>query len=147
MGAMSRDWHDVCSIFPERHQIAMILDAIIQNHDSPILITAACHGRMKLTPEQAGKAQALFGLTELEAKMLTGIPYRGSLPSVAPTDPVIHRFYALIKVYGTTWKAPIEEEFGGGIMSAIDFDMEMERNARSEGRPGDDHHVGQVPVL
>jgi len=94
---------------------------------SPILITAALHGQMKLTPEQAANAAALFGLTEMEAKMLTEIPYRGSLPSVPPTDPVIYRFYELIQVYGTTWKALIEEEFGDGIMSAIDFDMEMER--------------------
>jgi cyanate lyase len=94
---------------------------------SPILITAACHGQMKLTPEQAGKAKALFGLSDMEAKMLTEIPYRGSLPSVPPTDPVIYRFYELIQVYGPTWKALIEEEFGDGIMSAIDFDMTMER--------------------
>ncbi len=94
---------------------------------SPILITAALLGQMKFTPEQASKARELFHLSEMEAKMLAEIPYRGSLPSVPPTDPVIYRFYELIQVYGTTWKELINEEFGDGIMSAIDFDMTMER--------------------
>ena len=94
---------------------------------SPILITAALLGQMKLTPEQARNAREVFGLSEMEAKMLAEIPYRGSLPSVPPTDPVIYRFYELIQVYGTTWKELINEEFGDGIMSAIDFDMTMER--------------------
>ncbi len=94
---------------------------------SPILITAALLGQMKLTPEQAGRAKEVFGLTDSEAKMLTEVPYRGSLPSLPPTDPLIYRFQELVMVYGTTWKALIEEEFGDGIMSAIDFDMTMER--------------------
>ena len=55
------------------------------------------------------------------------MPYRGSLPQVPPTDPLIYRFYELVQVYGTTWKELIQEEFGDGIMSAIDFDMTMER--------------------
>lgn len=94
---------------------------------SPILITGALLGQMKLTPEQAAKAKAVLGLSELEAKMLTEIPYRGSLPPGPPTDPLIYRFYELVQVYGTTWKELIQEEFGDGIMSAIDFDMTMER--------------------
>jgi cyanate lyase len=94
---------------------------------SPILITAALLGQMKLTPEQANSARELFHLSEIEAKMLTEIPYRGSLPSAVPTDPLIYRFYELVQVYGTTWKELIQEEFGDGIMSAIDFDMVMER--------------------
>jgi cyanate lyase len=99
---------------------------------SPVLITAACHGQMKLTPEQAGRAKELFGLTDLEAKMLTEIPHRGT-PNMPPTDPVIYRFYELVMVYGETWKALIEEEYGDGIMSAIDFDMEMERKPDPKG--------------
>ncbi|WP_088346564.1 MULTISPECIES: cyanase [Rhodomicrobium] len=100
---------------------------------SPILITAALLGQMKLTPEQAGKAKELFGLTESESRMLTEIPYRGSLPTTPPTDPLIYRFHELVSVYGTTWKALIEEEFGDGIMSAIDFDMTMERLPDAKG--------------
>jgi cyanate lyase len=94
---------------------------------SPILITAALMGQMKLTPEQASRARDLFHLSESETRMLTGIPYRGSLPSSPPTDPLIYRFYELVQIYGTTWKELIQEEFGDGIMSAIDFDMKLER--------------------
>jgi cyanate lyase len=94
---------------------------------SPIMATAALHGQMRLTPDEAAKAASVLGLSDDERDLLTEIPYRGSLPPGPPTDPLIYRFYELVQVYGTTWKALIEEEFGDGIMSAIDFDMEMER--------------------
>jgi cyanate lyase len=100
---------------------------------SPVLITAALLGQMKLTPEQANNAREVFRLSAIEAKMLTEIPYRGSLPSAVPTDPLIYRFYELLQVYGTTWKELIQEEFGDGIMSAIDFDMKMERQPDPKG--------------
>ena len=94
---------------------------------SPILITAALLGQMKLTREQAAAAADLFELGAEEALLLQEVPYRGSLPTAVPTDPLIYRFYELIAVYGTTLKELIQEEFGDGIMSAIDFDMELER--------------------
>jgi cyanate lyase len=94
---------------------------------SQILVTAACLGQMKMTREQATKAAKLFGLGKEETLILQEVPYRGSLPQVPPTDPLIYRFYELVQVYGTTWKELIQEEFGDGIMSAIDFDMTMER--------------------
>jgi cyanate lyase len=58
---------------------------------------------------------------------------RGSLPAAVPTDPLIYRFYELVQVYGTTWKELIQEEFGDGIMSAIDFDMSIERQLDPKG--------------
>src|SRR5262249_17813548 len=82
---------------------------------APVLITAALLGQMKLTPEQANRAREVFHLTEAETKMLMEIPYRGSLPTAVPTDPLIYRFYELVQVYGTTWKELIQEEFGDGI--------------------------------
>lgn len=100
---------------------------------SPVLITAALLGQMKLTPEQANRAREIFHLSEAETKMLTEIPYRGSLPTAVPTDPLIYRFYELVQVYGTTWKELIQEEFGDGIMSAIDFDMKLERLSDPKG--------------
>ena len=57
----------------------------------------------------------------------------GSLPTSVPADPLIYRFYELVSVYGTTFKELIHEEFGDGIMSAIDFDMAMERVANPKG--------------
>ena len=94
---------------------------------SPVYLTAALMGQMKLRPEQAERAAALFGLDAEETLLLQEVPYRGALPSAAPTDPLIYRFYELVQVYGTTWKELIQEEFGDGIMSAIDFDMALER--------------------
>ncbi len=100
---------------------------------SPILITAALLGQMSLTAEEAAKAAALLGLDEEEQLLLTEVPYRGSLPAGPPTDPLIYRFYELVQVYGTTWKELIQEEFGDGIMSAIDFSMEMKRQPDPKG--------------
>ncbi|SDR63216.1 cyanate lyase [Rhizobiales bacterium GAS191] len=100
---------------------------------SPILVTAALLGQMRLTKVQAEKAQTILGLSEVEAAMLTEVPYRGSIPAMPPTDPLIYRFYELVMVYGSTWKELIEEEFGDGIMSAIDFDMSLERQPDQKG--------------
>ena len=100
---------------------------------SPILLTAALLGQMKLTRPQAAKAAELFGLSKSEEKLLNEVPYRGALPSAVPTDPLIYRFYELVAVFGTSWKELIQEEFGDGIMSAIDFDMQMERLPNPKG--------------
>jgi cyanate lyase len=100
---------------------------------SPVYLTASLMGQMKLRPEQAERAAKLFELGEDEKLLLQEIPYRGSLPSVVPTDPLIYRFYELVQVYGTTWKELIQEEFGDGIMSAIDFDMSIERQPDPKG--------------
>ncbi len=100
---------------------------------SPIVATAALLGQMRLMPEEADKAAELLELPPEERDMLSEIPYRGSLTFGPPSDPLIYRFYELVSIYGTTWKALIEEEFGDGIMSAIDFDMTMERVADPKG--------------
>jgi cyanate lyase len=100
---------------------------------SPILYTAALLGQMVLTKPEAENAAKLLGLSEAEAAMLTEPPNRGSLATLPPTDPLIYRFYELVQTYGTTWKALIEEEFGDGIMSAIDFEMQIEREPNPKG--------------
>ena len=98
-----------------------------------VYLTAALIGQMKLRPEQADRAARLFDLDDNEKGLLQEIPYRGSLPTTVPTDPLIYRFYELVQVYGTTWKELIQEEFGDGIMSAIDFDMTIERQPDPKG--------------
>jgi cyanate lyase len=98
---------------------------------SPMLITGALLGQMKLVKPQAAKAAELFGLSKSEEAMLNEVPMRGS--PMPPTDPLIYRFYELVMVNGPAWKALIEEEFGDGIMSAIDFDLQMERVADPKG--------------
>ena len=100
---------------------------------SPIVTTAALLGQMRLDDDEAAKAAELLELGDEERQLLTEIPYRGSLPAGPPTDPLIYRFHELVQVYGTTWKALIQEEFGDGIMSAIDFDMHIERQADPKG--------------
>ena len=100
---------------------------------SAVYLTAALMGQMKLRPEQAERAAQLFELDADEKRLLQEIPYRGSLPTVVPTDPLIYRFYELVQVYGTTWKELIQEEFGDGIMSAIDFHMAIERQPDPKG--------------
>ena len=96
-------------------------------------VTAACLGQMTLTGEQAGVVAEIFGLTPEEKKWLMVVPYKGSLPTTVPTDPLIYRFYELVNVYGTTFKELIHEEFGDGIMSAIDFKMDLQREADPKG--------------
>ena len=94
---------------------------------SEILLVGALLGQMKLTRPQAAKAADLFGLNKEEAALLNEVPMRGAGVTMPPTDPLIYRFYELVMVNGPAWKALIEEEFGDGIMSAIDFDMTIER--------------------
>ena len=96
-------------------------------------VTAACLGQMTLTAEQAGVVGEFFGLSKEECKWLTVVPYKGSLPTAVPTDPLIYRFYELVSVYGTTFKELIHEEFGDGIMSAIDFKMDLTREPNAAG--------------
>ena len=100
---------------------------------SPILVTGAILGQHKLTKPQAARAAALFGLTKSEQVLINEVPMRGTATPMPPTDPLLYRFYELILVNGPAWKALIEEEFGDGIMSAIDFDMVMERLADPKG--------------
>ena len=99
---------------------------------SPVLVVGALLGQMKLVKPLARRAAELFGLTDLEERMLNEVPYRGGTP-MPPTDPLIYRFYELVMVNGPAWKALIEEEFGDGIMSAIDFNMEFEREPNPRG--------------
>jgi cyanate lyase len=96
-------------------------------------VTAACLGQMTLDAKQAKVIGKIFGLDENETAWLQVVPYKGSLPTAVPTDPLIYRFYELVSVYGTTFKELIHEEFGDGIMSAIDFKMDLTREADPKG--------------
>ena len=75
----------------------------------------------------------IFGLSAEEQKWLQVVPYKGSLPTAVPTDPLIYRWYEIVSVYGTTIKELIHEEFGDGIMSAIDFSMDITRTPDPKG--------------
>ncbi|MGQ0522616.1 MAG: cyanase [Betaproteobacteria bacterium] len=95
--------------------------------------TAALLGQMQMTRQQAEAAGKLLGLPAAAVRLLQEVPYKGSLPTAVPTDPLIYRFYELVNVYGTTFKELIHEEFGDGIMSAIDFKMDLTREPDPKG--------------
>ncbi|MGR6872697.1 cyanase [Pseudomonas sp. HK3] len=107
-----------------------LADAIGQSKE---WATAALLGQMTLTKQQAGTVGEMLALPEDAVLQLQVVPYKGSLPTAVPTDPLIYRFYELINVYGSTFKALIHEEFGDGIMSAIDFNMDLQREADPKG--------------
>ena len=96
-------------------------------------VTAGCLGQMTFTAEQAATLGEIFGLPPEAVQWLQVVPYKGSLPTAVPTDPLIYRFYELISVYGSTFKELIHEEFGDGIMSAIDFKMDLKREPNPAG--------------
>ena len=96
-------------------------------------VTAACLVQMTFTKTQAEAAGKLFDLTDEEMAWLQIVPYKGSLPTAVPTDPLIYRWYEIVSVYGTTIKELIHEEFGDGIMSAIDFSMDIQREPDPKG--------------
>ena len=96
-------------------------------------VTAGCLGQMTFDDQQAKVLGDIFNLTAEDQKWLQVVPYKGSLPTAVPTDPLIYRWYEMVSVYGTTIKELIHEEFGDGIMSAIDFSMDIVRQADPKG--------------
>lgn len=95
--------------------------------------TAACLGQMAFSKEDAEKIGAVFDLPDEAIAWLQIAPYKGSLPTAVPSDPLIYRWYEIVAVYGTTIKELIHEEFGDGIMSAIDFSLHISREADPKG--------------
>ena len=114
---------------------------------SAVYLTAALVGQMRLRADQAERAAKLLDLDKDEKHLLQEIPYRGSLPSMVPTDPLIYRFYELVQVYGTTWKELIQEEFGDGIMSANRFRHGDRTPPRSRRRPRQADPERQIPPI
>ncbi|NHC63167.1 cyanase [Paenalcaligenes suwonensis] len=115
-----------------RHKLSWQQLAEIIGH-SKEWSTAALLGQMTLTKKQAQAVVAALELPDEAVELLQVVPYKGSLPTSVPTDPLIYRFYELINVYGTTFKELIHEEFGDGIMSAIDFNMDLSRQPDPNG--------------
>ncbi|MEV4126404.1 cyanase [Nocardia sp. NPDC049707] len=100
---------------------------------STAFVTAAVLGQHPL-PKQAATAVAdLLGLGDDAVTLLQTIPTRGSIPGGVPTDPTIYRFYEMLQVYGTTLKALIHEQFGDGIISAINFKLDVRKVPDPEG--------------
>lgn len=94
---------------------------------SPAFVTAAVLGQHPLPLRAADTVAGLLGLGDDAALLLQTIPTRGSIPAGVPTDPTIYRFYEMLQVYGTTLKALIHEQFGDGIISAINFKLDVRK--------------------
>ncbi|MEU6995974.1 cyanase [Streptomyces sp. NPDC046465] len=100
---------------------------------SVAFVTAAVLGQHALPAPAAQAVAELLGLDGDAATLLQTIPTRGSIPGAIPTDPTIYRFYEMLQVYGTTLKALVHEEFGDGIISAINFRLDVRKVADPEG--------------
>jgi cyanate lyase len=91
-----------------------------------VWIAALFYGQATASPEEAQKISDALGLGSEEFAALTSYPTKG-LGETVPVDPLIYRFYEIMQVYGMPMKAVIQEKFGDGIMSAIDFTLDIEK--------------------
>jgi cyanate lyase len=95
--------------------------------------TSALLGQHPIPAELAKVLVELLGLDESAVPVLAAVPYRGGLPTAVPTDPTIYRFYEALQVYGPALKELIHEQFGDGIMSAINFSVDIEKRPHPSG--------------
>lgn len=100
---------------------------------SEAFVTAALLGQHALPADAARLVGAKLALDEDAVLLLQSIPLRGSIEDRVPTDPTIYRFYETLQVYGTTLKALVHEKFGDGIISAINFKLDVKKVADPEG--------------
>ena len=100
---------------------------------NPVWTAAALSGQCALLPEQAAAVAEKFGLDAFETKLLQTYPYRGCMDDTVPTDPFVYRFFEIMQVYGMAMKDVAQEEFGDGIMSAIDFSIDVSREPDPKG--------------
>lgn len=98
-----------------------------------VWLTAALLGQHPLPPDLARHVGETLSLSEETIGVLQEIPTRGSFQTLPPTDPTIYRLYEVLQVYGPALKALIHEEFGDGIMSAINFNLAVERGEADSG--------------
>lgn len=98
-----------------------------------IWVAAALFGQASMTAEEANKVISLLNLDPAYGKILQECPYKGSLETIVPTDPLVYRLYEIMAIYGVPMKAVIHEMFGDGIMSAIDFEIDIRKKEDPKG--------------
>jgi cyanate lyase len=98
-----------------------------------VWLAAVFYGQAKTSEDEASKILSALDLGTEWLATLTDFPCKGSLDPVIPTDPLIYRFYEIMQVYGMPIKAIINEKFGDGIMSAIDFTLDIEKEEDPKG--------------
>ena len=101
---------------------------------SPVWTCSACLGENSMPAEQADLLCSALDLEPAVGEALQACPYKGtSMEKAIPTDPLVYRFYEIMLVYGDTVKEIIHEKFGDGIMSAIDFTLDVDRQEDPKG--------------
>ena len=100
---------------------------------NPVFLAAICYGQASASDDQATKLLEVLELDQSLAPELTGFPVKGGLMPTVPVDPLVYRFYEIMQVYGLPLKDVIQEMFGDGIMSAIDFTMEVDKECDPKG--------------
>jgi cyanate lyase len=100
---------------------------------NPVFLAAVCYRQASATEDQAGKLLDALGLERALLPELTGFPVKGGLMEAIPVDPLLYRFHEILQVFGLPLKDVIQETFGDGIMSAIDFTMEVEKEPDPKG--------------
>jgi cyanate lyase len=100
---------------------------------NPDFLAAVCYRQASATPEQARKLLDALGLGPVYLPDLTAFPVKGGLMPAVPVDPLLYRFYEIMQVYGMPLKDVIQEMYGDGIMSAVDFTMEIEKEEDPKG--------------
>ena len=98
-----------------------------------VWIASLFYGQASASAEEASKLAEILDLDPATSEALQAYPTKGSLDPVIPTDPLIYRFYEIMQVYGMPMKDVIQEKFGDGIMSAIDFSIDVEKEANPAG--------------
>ena len=130
---MTRD--DATEIILEAKRVAGFsfqqIAAQVGRHE--VWVASALLGQQSMSADEAAKVAEVLGLGAEIVAALQQHPMKGSLAGNPPTDPLIYRFHEIVQVYGTTLKAVIHEKFGDGIMSAIDFTMNVEKVADPKG--------------
>lgn len=108
-------------------------DIAAETRGHPVWVAAAVYGQASMPLEQADKLCEMLGLGPEISEALQDFPLKGCLEDTVPVDPLIYRFHEITQVYGTAMKAVIHEKFGDGIMSAIDFKIDIEKEENPAG--------------
>jgi cyanate lyase len=100
---------------------------------NPVFLAAACYRQASLSHEQAVRLLETLELDQVYLKDLTSFPMKGGLMPTVPIDPLVYRFYEIMQIYGLPLKDVIQEMFGDGIMSAVDFTMQVDKETDLKG--------------
>ena len=121
-------------IVSARLQTGLTWQQLADAIDKPVVWTTAALLGQQPIPAELGKVVVeMLGIDQSAVPVLAAVPMRGGLPTAVPTDPTIYRFYEVLQVYGGAIKELIHEQFGDGIMSAINFSVDVQKKPHPAG--------------